>query len=1399
MLTNFRITLARSIFRTLILLWGMIVTPGVSANSPILQGFASRVAAQVTLPNTEYQEATVDLRVKILGGELVLTRAWVNSQWIINPSRAALRFQGRGHDQQPLQIIRAGTVYRLDPQAKQYGAGSSTLRRSEKGWQWQDRQGNWIDYDTAGRITQYGNKHLTLAMFQFDDSGRRIAVQDNHGQVIYRFQYDEQEQLVAVSDLTGRTVGYQWQGNQLRSVTDVEGHLWRYQYDDNGQLSKRIDPDGGVMTLHYDNRAIAPRTAMLSGQETTGKIESLSPSKRILSSRAHISKVIDKSGAITTWQRHALQANGGWRVEKRGPDGAVERQDFDRQGRLTEITLNGQVITRLARPDNSTQEITDEGGEITRLRYDSAQRIQQIISPEGKTASFTYDPSHGRLSRYRDNAGIATEFSYDDQGNLLTMTLAAGTPERYRLAWRYDAYGQPIKILEGEGDSLRQSVITYDRQGNPLTLTQQGKRQYQFDYNVEGRVTAMTDPLGQRWLYRYSAGGQLLQTTDPLQQHTRYHYDALSRVTAIVDPLGHQSTYLWQRSPQGYRLQLTDEKNQAWRYEFDALERLVKSVSPQGNETTQDFTLNGQLSRLTEPSGDTHTFEYGAAGSPDQGRLIRYTSPVNQEQYHYTASGLPASITLLPGLVQRIHYTAQDLPGIIEDTAGRKAIHEYNALGALTRYIDHLGAETRYRYQPHGELANVTTPAGQQFTFEHDAFGDLLTESRPSGNRYQYQYDLTGQLTAQQDKLGNRITYRYDAAGQLIAAHYFAPHQVKPEQTIDYGYDAAGNLIEVKQRGKTESHYVFTYDARGQLLTETLHYGNEHHAVRTQLQYRYTADGRRQSLTYPDNSVLAFRWQNDRLAEVILPNGQHERRKVWQWYQPTAIQRPGSEQALSFDALMRPQTITLSVNNQVVERQQYRYDDAGNITQQIRNDQATRYQYDAEDRLTSMRHARGAVQRYDYDAQGNRTVLSDESGAWHYNDRQQLVKRGSGPNEVTYRWGVTGELLEEIRPQATTTYQYNAANQLVTVSRNNHILAEYHYDAFGRRIGKWVGGVQQWFVYSPEGLLAQLDSHGQMQQAWGWEPGTLYGSKPLWQADLGPKTTLNTAKIAWLHTDNTGTPLIALDDQGNRVWQGTRDPFSAVIPSADSKITVNLRYAGQYADAETGLYYNGSRYYDPLTGRYLQPDPLGLGGGLNSYTYALNNPLSYIDPEGQIPILALAGPIARTIGSLAIGMAVDHLISYLPDNECDPWLSPRNWARGINYAISAGATAKGIWSGYKVWKGGREKLEFIVNMNKQRKHIHGTNENKTANAGKEIKRSLINPNLDVQKLVNKYAGTGNQKGEIPKGKPGSKELITTDKIIGRYYNNKTGRFEETTNFTIHYAKHDVHIVPARPK
>ena len=104
-----------------------------------------------------------------------------------------------------------------------------------------------------------------------------------------------------------------------------------------------------------------------------------------------------------------------------------------------------------------------------------------------------------------------------------------------------------------------------------------------------------------------------------------------------------------------------------------------------------------------------------------------------------------------------------------------------------------------------------------------------------------------------------------------------------------------------------------------------------------------------------------------------------------------------------------------------------------------------------------------------------------------------------------------------------------------------------------------------------------------------------------------------------------------------------------------------------------------------------------------------------------------------------------------------------------------------------------------VNMNQQNKHIVGTNEHKTANASSSTPRSTLNNNIDTQSLVNQYAGTGREiPTNRPLGTPRSKEVISTNKIIGQYYDITTGSFVPTTNFTIHYSKTGVHIVPARP-
>ena len=110
-------------------------------------------------------------------------------------------------------------------------------------------------------------------------------------------------------------------------------------------------------------------------------------------------------------------------------------------------------------------------------------------------------------------------------------------------------------------------------------------------------------------------------------------------------------------------------------------------------------------------------------------------------------------------------------------------------------------------------------------------------------------------------------------------------------------------------------------------------------------------------------------------------------------------------------------------------------------------------------------------------------------------------------------------------------------------------------------------------------------------------------------------------RVYYFHNDHLGTPQAMSDATGRKVWEAEYEPFGKATvnedPDGDGKLVINnLRFPGQYFDAETGLHYNYYRDYDPVTGRYLQPDPIGLMGGLNPYRYVRNNPINFVDPFG---------------------------------------------------------------------------------------------------------------------------------------------------------------------------------------
>jgi RHS repeat-associated protein len=121
------------------------------------------------------------------------------------------------------------------------------------------------------------------------------------------------------------------------------------------------------------------------------------------------------------------------------------------------------------------------------------------------------------------------------------------------------------------------------------------------------------------------------------------------------------------------------------------------------------------------------------------------------------------------------------------------------------------------------------------------------------------------------------------------------------------------------------------------------------------------------------------------------------------------------------------------------------------------------------------------------------------------------------------------------------------------------------------------------------------------------------------------KPGATTPDLYYIHADPLGTPRqISRPSDNKVVWAWESEAFGASLPDQDPSglgtFVFNLRFPGQYYDAETGLHYNYFRDYDPRTGRYIQSDPIGLAGGLNTYAYVRNNSVNLVDPSGNIPL-----------------------------------------------------------------------------------------------------------------------------------------------------------------------------------
>ena len=254
-----------------------------------------------------------------------------------------------------------------------------------------------------------------------------------------------------------------------------------------------------------------------------------------------------------------------------------------------------------------------------------------------------------------------------------------------------------------------------------------------------------------------------------------------------------------------------------------------------------------------------------------------------------------------------------------------------------------------------------------------------------------------------------------------------------------------------------------------------------------------------------------------------------------------------------------------------------------------------------------------------YDANGNRTTLSIGGSNYTYTTpaNKNRLSSTSGPSPArTFAYNAAGMVTGD----GQFTLTHNDRGRMSQAVKGSTTVT-YGYDGVGQRVKKAgptsvVPTGTNYFVYNEEGrLLGEYNSSGAVIQEYVW-----LGTMPI--AVLQGTTASPT--VFYVYADQIDRPWVITNTANQIRWRWDTSPFGELAasenPSGLGTFAFNQRLPGQYRDAETGLFYNYFRDYDPQTGRYVQSDPIGLDGGINPYGYAIQNPLSYVDPLGLNPL-----------------------------------------------------------------------------------------------------------------------------------------------------------------------------------
>lgn len=640
------------------------------------------------------------------------------------------------------------------------------------------------DHDPEGNLTGFTDPIGNRTEYVYDSDHNLIQIIDPRGNVQQEVTYDsrgrvatftEQGEIWTVSYFPGRT-----------TKRDSSGRTWEFLFNDNGNITQRIDPLGASESFGYDAGFRISSRVDRNGNQTTFTYDDLGNLLSTTDALGNVNAttyepdfsqptaVTDALGNVTTFEYDGQ----GNLLRTIDPLGNVSSFAYDAKGQVVAMTDPlGNVTTFTNSATGRLETITDPLGNVTRLEYDVLGNVTAMIDALGRKTLFEYDPNAvlNRPLRIVDPAGGVTEYTYDASGNVTSIE----DPNGHVTTFEYDSLNRLSRTVDPLG--LEKS-LTFDSRGNMISVTDAKGQTIDLAYDDLDRLVREETP-DNTTLFTYDAAGNVLSVVDDDSSLT-FTYDALDRLIRVDTgaTAGQPATTVsYTYDGNGNRLSMTRPDGGVTLYSYDSLGRLTLQTNPEGETTTYSYDAISRIGRVDLANGSSATYGYNAAGeivalANDIGGLVSSLS------YDYDAFG------------NRVSF---DEP----DGSNTYAYDATNRLLASTHPQSTNPAET-FAY----DLAGNRVSSHLSSSYTYDAANRLLED-----DTFTYAHDANGNLTSKSVKASGETTgYRYDAKNQLVGIDL-------PDGTVvDYRYDGMGRRIE-KNVGGSIVRYVYDNE---DILTE---------------------------------------------------------------------------------------------------------------------------------------------------------------------------------------------------------------------------------------------------------------------------------------------------------------------------------------------------------------------------------------------------------------------------------------------------------------------------------------------------------------------------------------------------------------------------------------------------